>query len=344
MALPDIAVGETYLQPDEGAEDQNERRPVAADEEDGPVILLGIEQVQPGDSPRLKGVDEAHVQLIADTEDALPPITVHRPTLRVIDGRHRLRAAMAKGETSIRARLFDGTEDEAFILSVKLNNAHGLPLTGSDRRAAVARLLQTRPEWSDRAIAAIVGVSAQTVGKVRRSTVSTTQLNGRVGRDGRVRPLSTTDGRRRAEEIMTARPNASLREVAGEVGLSPGTVNDVRRRLRDAQDPVVPAKVSPAKGVQGRVVNRVSTVSVPSTPEYALFWQQLSKDPSLNLTQFGRNLLTLLRAYRLDEEVAESVPVHCVEKMAALAKQCSITWGVIAERLGERRDELREQE
>ncbi|MFD5536621.1 winged helix-turn-helix transcriptional regulator [Streptomyces sp. NPDC127079] len=280
-------------------------------------------------------MDEAHVQLLMDTEDELPPITVHRFTLEVIDGRHRVRAAIARGDTSIRARLFDGTEDDAFIHSIQANNAHGLPLTASDRRAAVARLLQACPEWSDRAIATTVGVSAQTVGKVRRSTVNFTRLNGRVGRDGRVRPLSTAEGRRRAEEIMRARPDASLREVAREVGLSPGTVNDVRRRLREGKDPAM-TKVSAAQSVQDRVVNRVSA---ESTSEAVLFWQQLSKDPSLNLTQLGRNLLTLLRAHRLDEEVAESVPPHCVQKMAALAKQCSITWGAIAERL-EQRGEL----
>ncbi|WP_405849676.1 winged helix-turn-helix transcriptional regulator [Streptomyces sp. NBC_01518] len=284
----------------------------------------------------MNDVDEAHVQLLADTEAALPPIVVHRSTLKVIDGRHRLRAAMSRGDTLIRARLFDGTEDEAFIYSVEANNAHGLPLTASDRHAAAVRLLRARPEWSDRSIASTVGVSAQTVGKVRRSTVNSSQLNGRLGRDGRVRPLSTAEGRRKAEEIMTARPDASLREVAREVGLSPGTVNDVRRRLREGKDPVLPAKVSAAESVQGRVLNRIPT---ESTPDFMLFWQQLSKDPSLNLTQFGRNLLTLLRAHRLDEDVAESVPAHCVEKVAVLAKQCSLTWGVIAKRL-EQRGEL----
>jgi ParB-like chromosome segregation protein Spo0J len=288
----------------------------------------------------LKEVDEAHVQLLAETEESLPPITVHRSTLQVIDGVHRVRAAMVRGDTSIRARLFDGTEDEAFIHAVQANNAHGLPLTASDRRAAVVRLLQARPEWSDRAIATTVGVSAQTVGKVRCSTVSSTQLNGRVGRDGRVRPLSTAEQRRKAEEIMTARPDASLREIAKQVGLSPGTVNDVRRRLREGRDPVMPVEGSTADSMQRRVVNRMSAASASDS---VLYWQQLSKDPSLNLTQFGRNLLTLLRAHRLDEEVADSVPAHCVQKMAMLAKQCSITWGVIAERL-EQRGELRSRD
>ncbi|WP_217215616.1 ParB/RepB/Spo0J family partition protein [Streptomyces sp. AC550_RSS872] len=343
MAQPDIAVAvsDTCIRPYEVSDDQNGGRPVADD--GGPVVRLRIDQIQPGDSPRLKDVDEAHAQLLADTEEALPPITVHRSTLRLIDGRHRVRAAIVRGDTSIRARLFDGTEDEAFIHSVQANNAHGLPLTASDRRAAVVRLLQARPEWSDRAIAYTVGVSAQTVSKVRRSTVSSTQLNGRVGLDGRVRPLSTAEGRRKAAEIMAVKPDASLREVAREVGLSPGTVNDVRRQIRERKDLTVPAKTLPADGVQSHVVNRISTPAAPSAPDSVLFWHQLRKDPSLNLTQFGRNLLTLLRAHHLDGEVAESVPAHCVEKVAVLAKQCSIAWGVIAERL-EHRSEFTAQE
>ncbi|WP_405847051.1 ParB/RepB/Spo0J family partition protein [Streptomyces sp. NBC_01518] len=339
MTLSDIAAGAPYVHPRNVSDDRSEQPKVPADE-DASIVLLSIERLQPGDSPRLKGVDEGHVQLIADTEDALPPITVHRSTLKVIDGRHRLRAAIARGDAFIRAWLFDGTEDEAFIYSVRANNAHGLPLTASDRHAAVVRVLQVHPEWSDRAIASTVGVSAPTVGKARRSTVSSTQLNGRVGRDGRVRPLSTAEGRRKAEEIMTARPDASLRQVAREVGLSLGTVNDVRRRLKQGESSVLSAKLPAAETGQARVVNKLSTAP---TPDFVLFWKQLSKDPSLNLTQFGRNLLNLLRAHRLDEEVAESVPAHCVEKIAELANQCSITWGVIAERL-ERRGELGVQE
>ncbi|TCR16014.1 ParB-like nuclease family protein [Streptomyces sp. BK205] len=274
--------------------------------------------------------------MIADTEEVLPPITVHRDTLKVIDGMHRLRAAVVRGDTSIRAQLFDGSDDEAFIFAVKANNAHGLPLTTADRRAAVSRVLQVHPEWSDRAIASIAGVSAHTVGKVRCSTVDSSQLNGRVGRDGRIRPLSTAEGRRKAGELMAARPQASLREIAREVGLSLGTVTDVRRRVQRGEDPTIPTKPSAVKSQRAAVANKLPAASAP---DLVLFWNQLSKDPSLHLTQFGRNLLILLRAHSLDEEVAESVPGHCAEKVAILARQCSLAWQSVAERL-ERRGEL----
>ncbi|GAA2785414.1 hypothetical protein GCM10010441_08010 [Kitasatospora paracochleata] len=129
--------------------------------------------------PREAALDEAHVRFLAGSEEVLPPIIVHRSTLKVVDGRRQLRAALARGDSSIRARLFDGTEDEAFIHAVKANNANGLALTASDQAAAAIRLLRARPEWSDRAIAATAGVSAQTVGKLRRSTV---RSNGGMAR------------------------------------------------------------------------------------------------------------------------------------------------------------------
>lgn len=333
MSLPDVAVGNKHVRSDGAAKESGG---LAAAHDDGSIVLLEIENLQTSDSPRLGGVDEEHVRLIADTEEALPPITVHRSTLKVIDGTHRLRAAAARGDTLIRARFFDGTEDEAFIYSVKANNAHGLPLTTADRRVAVARVLQVHPEWSDRAVASVVGVSAHTVGKVRCATASSSQLDGRVGRDGRVRPMNTAEGRRKAGELMRDRPDASLREIAGEVGLSLGTVNDVRRKLQQGEDPVRPPKSSGAEQRRGGVVNRLPTA--PAT-DFVVFWQQLSKDPSLNMTQFGRILLTLLRAHTLGEEVAESVPAHCVEKVAVLANQCSLAWEAVAERL-EQRGEL----
>jgi hypothetical protein len=120
---------------------------------------------------------------------------------------------------------------------VKANADHGLPLSVADREAAAGRILSWYPYWSDRAIAAVVGLAATTVGAIReRSTVQSPQLNVRLGRDGRLRPMSTLDGRRRAGDIIAARPDASLREVAREAGISLGTAHNVRERMRRGED------------------------------------------------------------------------------------------------------------
>ncbi|MEU2953949.1 ParB/RepB/Spo0J family partition protein [Streptomyces xanthochromogenes] len=295
----------------------------------GDVVTVEIGWLLPADSPRLTGMDEEHIALIADSEKDLPPITVHRQTLRVIDGMHRLKAANRRGDREIRVVFFDGSEEEAFVYSVKANNSHGLPLSADDRRAATSRLLTSRPEWSDRAIAEIVGMSAHTVASVRRSTAHAAQLNARVGRDGRLRPVSTTEGRRRAGAIMAERPHASLRQIAKETGLSLGTVTDVRRRVQRGEDPI-PAGRS-AEGGRAEAVT-ANVAGVPAV-DVKFLWSRLSRDPSLRYTEGGRQLLKLLGTHTTLSEMSDTVPFHCARNVALLARECANAWNELARRL-----------
>ncbi|WP_280455022.1 ParB/RepB/Spo0J family partition protein [Nocardia brasiliensis] len=125
------------------------------------------ELLPPESSPRTAGENAAHIRMLAESSTAFPPIVVHRGTTQVIDGVHRLRAAQLRGDSTISAVLFDGSITEAFVLAVKLNAAHGLPLSLSDRKAAARRILMAYPQWSDRAIAAVAGISPKTVGVIR---------------------------------------------------------------------------------------------------------------------------------------------------------------------------------
>ncbi|MFG2197150.1 streptomycin biosynthesis protein [Streptomyces sp. NPDC048639] len=309
--------------------------PALESDDDSSVIILEIKDILPADSPRLDGVNEEYVRLIAETEEELPPITIHSVTRRVIDGMHRLNAARERGDRTIKAILFTGTEDEAFVHAVEANIAHGLPLTAADRRAAASRVLRAHPSWSDRAIASTLGISAHTVAKLRDAAGGSGHLAVRVGRDGRSRPLSTTDGRRRAGELMTARPDAPLREIASQVGLSLGTVSDVRRRLRQGEDTVVPA--APGRAAQRRDVGpAVGRSQVLSTEELKLMWQQLSKDPSLHMNERGRTLLILMRTFSLDDDFAYSLPPHLAERISLLARNCSVVWQNLAETIENR--------
>ena len=119
---------------------------------------------------RVKGEDIKHVRALAEVEDELPPIVVHRATMQVIDGMHRVRAAILSGVAYIEALLFEGAEDEAFLLAVRLNVTHGLPLSRADRVAAAVRIIHSSPQWSDRAIARAAGLSDKTVASIRRRT------------------------------------------------------------------------------------------------------------------------------------------------------------------------------
>lgn len=253
-----------------------------------------------------------------------PPIVVHRPSMRVIDGMHRLRAAALSGRETIRARYFDGTADAAFLLGVRLNAQHGFPLTRTDRTTAAQRVLSTHPDWSDRAISALTGLAASTVASLRRSTAQIVQSNKRVGRDGRSRPLSAADGRQRAGELLSARPDATLREIAQEAGVSVGTAQDVRKRLLAGQ---VPEARRPAIPITASV--EVSGCRQPQ-PTSPITLGYLRQDPSLRFSVTGRSLLRLLDVSNMSSDtwqrLADSVPTHCAGAVSALARTCSEMW------------------
>ncbi|WP_051820255.1 ParB N-terminal domain-containing protein [Streptomyces flavochromogenes] len=206
------------------------------------------------------------MRLLAESGTAPPPIIVQRDTLRVIDGVHRVKAARQLGHDTIEARLFDGTDEDAFVLAVELNSSHGLPLSLGDRTAAATRILMTHPAWSDRRVARTTGLSPSTVGNLRkRATVQIEHLDSRTGSDGRERPVNSASGRLKAGRVLTEQPNLSLREVARLAGVAPSTVRDVRDRLlageevvprqrsgiRPGESPTVPAAPSSPAAASG---------------------------------------------------------------------------------------------
>ena len=146
--------------------------------------------------------------------------------MRVIDGMHRLRAAQLRAAKKIEVKFFDGTDDLAFLLAVRANVAHGLPLSKADRVAAAARIIESRPQWSDRAIASAAGPSPSTVKAARkRSTDAGQQLNARLGRDEAQpqaavrggRPALTRWMRKYEQDAAAAGVELRMEEVYGSI-------------------------------------------------------------------------------------------------------------------------------
>jgi ParB-like chromosome segregation protein Spo0J len=306
---------------------------------------------------RVKGEDIKHVRALAEVEDELPPIVVHRATMRVIDGMHRVRAAVLSGIAYIEALLFEGAEDEAFLLAVRLNVAHGLPLSRADRVAAAIRIIYSSPQWSDRAIARAAGLSDKTVASIRRRTsAEIPHLPDRIGRDGRIRPVSPATGRRMASDLIAQNPDAAIREIATRAGISPGTARDVRERLRNGLDPVPlrhrdtsgsqqagsqpagsPVGGFMAGGSQPRGVDdgtRERSLSARMTP---MILESLRNDPSLRYNETGRALLRLLALHTMSsadwEQLISAVPLHRAQAVAQVARSSSEAWQEFATRL-----------
>lgn len=311
-----------------------------------PVVTIPISSLQSSDSPRLAGVNDDHVHALAELEVALPPILVNHSTMRVIDGMHRLRATMLRGQNEIDARFFEVDGRDAFVIAVEANIKHGLPLSLADRTAAAARIVSSHPQWSDRAIAASTGLAGKTVGAIRRHTIAeNAQLEVRVGRDGRIRPLNAAEGRRIAVELMTERPDTSLREIASAAGISLGTAQDVRERLRRGDDPILLKRHEGKRKSQTEPEILPSqrsnkTVGRASAEDRALALLKLRRDPSLRFTEAGRVLISLLNALAVDtkewERLIDSLPAHCTSTVSHAALACAQAWQEFADQLERR--------
>ena len=315
-------------------------------EPDRAVAVIPISSLVCSSWVRVGGENRDHVRSLADTAESLPPVVVHRPTMRVIDGRHRIRATTLRGGEHIQAIFFNGNEDDAFILAVRLNAAHGLPLSRADRAAAAARIIRSNPQWSDRAIASTTGLSDKTVATVRRrSCADIPHMNDRIGRDGRARPIDSSAGRITASRLLAEQPDATLREIATQAGISLGTARDVRQRVRRGRDPV-PDRLREASAGPEASLRRIAVSPSEETdrgllPEggSAQLLENLRRDPSLCYSEFGRVVLRLLAVHTIPAEhwnrLVESVPTHRASTVAQLARSCAAAWQQFAGELDE---------
>jgi hypothetical protein len=298
------------------------------------VVRVRTSQLRLADSPRLNGLDPDHARALAEIDEPLAPIIVHHPTLHVIDGSHRLEAARMNGQAEIDVRFVHGDPADMFRLAVRANVTHGLPLTRADRQAAAARIIRTHPHLSDRCIAHTTGLAAKTVARIRRRS-GTGETDKRIGRDGKARPLNTADGRRIASRAIAARPNASLREVAREAGISVGTVRNVRARLESGEDPVpIQHRTASRQASPIMTIERPAAHHDTNPADADTVIAGLRRDPALRYTESGRRLLRCLGTHATAaaqlREAIDTVPPHCAILVAKVARAYADIWNSLA--------------
>lgn len=199
-------------------------------------------------------------------------------------------------------------------VQVSGNATGGQPSSLADRKAVAARIVGAHPHWSDRRIATAAGLSAATVARIRLRRAEPDPPD-RLGHDGRTRPVNARERRRHARSLLLDEPTLSLREVARRAGLSPETVRSVRAQLHRGE----PAP-APEPG-----------------PDPTAVLAQLRGDPRLRFSESGRELLRLLDLHTMPARrwaaSANTVPPHCRDAAARVARECARAWHTFAERL-----------
>jgi ParB-like nuclease family protein len=301
-------------------------------EDESSIVWVPTNALRYADSPRLAGENEEHIMVLASSQARLPAILVRRATMCVIDGMHRLRAAILRGQDYVEVRFFDGDTDAAFVLAVRSNIAHGLPLTLADRTQAASRIIKSHPHWSDRMIAASAGLSPKTVGTIRRRSNTETHPTVRLGRDGRARV------------VKRQTRNAIFADVAVEAlarGAPDAEAPLTFPRPRPPLESTAPRVSRPAR-TESQKVEDLSTGSrrtARASTDTASILSALRRDPSLRFTESGRKLLRLLDSHNVSphpwEQMMEAVPAHCVDRVAEVARRYSSAWREFADLLGQ---------
>lgn len=275
-----------------------------------------------GMSPRLDGIDRQHVATLAQVPEQLPPILVHRGTMTVVDGAHRLEVARLMGADRVRVVFFEGAEPDAYLEAVRANVAHGKPLSLKEREQAARWVLQQHPDWSDRRIAGVTGLAPGTVARCRASTAQNEQLTTRVGRDGRARPINPSTVRERIAERFRQRPTASVKEVAAELSSSEATVRDVRRR-------VMAGFAEPPAGRNRPIAGAVARTDPTS------LW-----DPALSSSEGSASFIDWLDAHRIDDDdwasLLDALPANRLYVLADEARRQSASWSRLCAELESR--------
>lgn len=309
------------------------------------AVEVEVSSISPMSSVRLAGVDEEHVRTLAELTGVTPPIVVHHQSMCVIDGMHRLHAAMARGDATVPVHFFDGSDEDAFVLSVRLNAEHGLPLTRAERRAAAERVVCSHPMLSDRAVSALCGVAASTVAGIRAGHGEASAVTARLGRDGKVRPLRAAEAHARARRLLAEKPDATVREIATAAGVSIGTAHSIRRSVNAAPAEEAPADPGGAPRRQGAPVRSRTAPPAGPRPDEATSPEDvleplvtaltaLRNDPAVRSSSGGRVVLRLLSAGLYVEsewkKIVTVLPPYCSPLVVAAARGCAQAWSRLA--------------
>jgi site-specific DNA-methyltransferase (adenine-specific) len=250
---------------------------------------------------------------------------------QVLDGHHRTRACEELGITNYPRTTRSGMSDdekEEHIVTLNVRRRH---LDQAAKRKWAEWFLNRHPEWSDRRVAAEVGMSPTTVGEVRGSTVQSGQLATRVGRDGKARPARrptvTIHSDREQERAQAALTVVTADELpAKSIDLKRleriAREKEARRRREEAEQSTPPILPRGANDIRHCAIDELDLepdsvdlifTDPPYPAEYLDLWSQLGELAAYALKP-GRLL------------VAYTGQIHLPETMRRLAAHLDWWW------------------
>lgn len=218
-------------------------------------VLVELSRLAPG--PWQRPLDQTHVDAFAQVIEQVEPIQLTHDA-RIIDGRHRVAAALQSGKTHLLAHCASELGSTAVVMiALTANSSHGLPLTRQQRLDGARQLLEMTPTPSVHQVAQACGLARRTVSAISRQLrtgtptgpgtqlatpagpphgdcVCRTRMSSLprcVGRDGRSRPVDVGAQQAVVDDAVERHDEWSTAQLVEHLGVSPATVIAARRRL-----------------------------------------------------------------------------------------------------------------
>ncbi|MEU5100060.1 transposase [Streptomyces sp. NPDC020996] len=184
--------------------------------ESGQVRTIPIRSLWPDVTGRSRGESDEYVEMLSQLSGKLPPIVVHRNTMRVIEGMHRLKAVQLRGEQSIDVIFVDGDERDVFVPAGRPNDGRGVPSSLAGRGAESDQFPKSPAQQPDRDIRAAAGLVPEALGAKRGcSTAPDVASAMRTTLDGRGRPICMADVRGITCERVLPQQETPVRQLPG---------------------------------------------------------------------------------------------------------------------------------
>ena len=127
---------------------------------------------------------QKYVELLSENV-RFPPLDVWETDGKyiLIDGFHRIAAMKEAGYVECEVSVYSGTKTQAMVQAARSNRSHGRPLTASDLRSTIAKLIECDRDMSNASIAENAGCSPHTVNAVREALgMQTARVKGKDGK------------------------------------------------------------------------------------------------------------------------------------------------------------------
>ena len=195
----------------------------------------------------------------------------------LVDGFHRVNAAMSADLETINCDVRQGTQDDAIWMSSGVNATHGMPRTNADKKRAVELALRHAKSrgMSDRQLAEHCGVSGPTIARYRKpylQNVADNRVKTAI-RGGKKYKIDTSNiGRKAADPKPESQEPAAIVEPAKPEPVEP------------------PKEPDPPKPVVG---------TPTKLPTFDWCWAQLSKKKQDDLNGYPGSMYALKAFFEL---------------------------------------------